>query len=51
MDHEGSNDPKGRVLRPWPWVNENLPEGRRAKFVFDECYRLACGYLEHKNSL
>jgi hypothetical protein len=40
-----SNDPKGRVSRPWPSVNENSPEGLQAKLVFDECHGLARGYL------
>jgi len=34
-----------RVPRPWPWVNEDSPEGRQAKLVFEECHGLARGYL------
>ena len=40
------NGPKGRVPRPWPWVNESSPEGRQAKLVFDKCHGLARGYLQ-----
>ena len=38
--------PKGRVPRPWPWVNEISPEGRQAKLVIDKCHGLARGYLQ-----
>jgi hypothetical protein len=34
IQRNSSNTPKGRVPRPWPWVNGNPPVGRQAKLVF-----------------
>ncbi len=39
-----SNNPKGRVPRDFPWVNENSPEGRQAKLELLKCHGLARGY-------
>ena len=40
----GSNNPKGRVPRASPWVNELSPEGRREKLVVKEVPR-ACPWV------